>query len=393
MLPLVIDYLKTHTLKQLTDEFSVRSSMSRDLKRIVLNYSSDAPKGVKLTDECRGIVISIDNENLTEDELRNNILKDVRLLARPMVRFYNNGAYEDAYVAKIDWSTARAFEKLDGTMIIVYYDEQSSTWRCSTRNNPDANQEVNGYTFKKYKFFELFWKGISKSGDYFDLSDKGFKKEYTYVVELTSPYNRVIVKYDLIECTLLAAIHTETGNELDIKSVGWDLKLPKLWKLPDAKIISELVSSYEPTELEGVVVVDSKFNRAKIKNISWMEASHMKSQVASPRKLFNAITLKKIDSYVRFLPKEDVDRIVALRFVYEKYVAELDEHYRLCKASSYDKKSFANEVNKLPNIFWAVLFNMYRYNTEGSETVQMMVNNGHNTFVDKLVFYLMSNID
>src|SRR6478609_5767270 len=52
------------------------------------------------------------------------------ILARPFDRFFNHGQAE---AASIDWATARFEEKLDGTLLIVYWDPLAGAggrWLC-----------------------------------------------------------------------------------------------------------------------------------------------------------------------------------------------------------------------------------------------------------------------
>lgn len=59
--PLVSEYLKNHTLEQLRAEYGINFRLSSDLRKVSLNYDMIAsPVGVKLVDECRGLILRPD---------------------------------------------------------------------------------------------------------------------------------------------------------------------------------------------------------------------------------------------------------------------------------------------------------------------------------------------
>ncbi|MDE1867846.1 MAG: 2'-5' RNA ligase, partial [Thaumarchaeota archaeon] len=102
----------------------------------------EAPKGHPIVEDCRGLIL--DSEN------------NWNIVALPFKRFYN---YAEGHAAKIDWSTARIQEKVDGSLCIVYF--YDNKWHVATRGMPDAGGEVNGHNFT---FAELFWKIADKAG-------------------------------------------------------------------------------------------------------------------------------------------------------------------------------------------------------------------------------------
>lgn len=58
-----------------------------------------------------------------------------KIVCYPFSKFHNFGT---SHAAKLDWSTAVFTEKLDGSLIKVYYLESEKDWIVATNNTIDA---------------------------------------------------------------------------------------------------------------------------------------------------------------------------------------------------------------------------------------------------------------
>ena len=225
--PLVTEYLKSRSFDDLSKEHGVNASgvERQGDGKFVLNYDQfEAKKGDTLAEQCRGLVIRVVNtNNLTSDR----IVGAVKLLAWPMDRFYD---YTDPAAAKIDWSDPllRVCEKLDGTMIVLYWDTDLVHWCIATRNVPEADVSirVGHLVYGDKTFSQLFCETFESTCDDLD-------KNVTYVFELTSPLNRIIVKYDKPRVTLIAARNILTGEEQDTRGLCHltGVTLPQRWQI------------------------------------------------------------------------------------------------------------------------------------------------------------------
>lgn len=93
----------------------------------ILNYSPKA-QSKKFWDEytlsCRGMVIDVDGN----------------ILARPFQKFKN---YEEHDPSEIDMSQDfDIFEKMDGSLIIIFYYEQRMTWVVATKGSFISEQSI-----------------------------------------------------------------------------------------------------------------------------------------------------------------------------------------------------------------------------------------------------------
>ena len=81
----------------------------------------DSDLSRQLVQNCRGIIVD------TED--------DFNVVCYPMDKFFNHG---ERYAKKIDWSTARVQQKVDGSLIKVWYWNRKNKWVISTNGCIDA---------------------------------------------------------------------------------------------------------------------------------------------------------------------------------------------------------------------------------------------------------------
>lgn len=362
--PLVIDYLRTHTFQQLEDEHGVCARPNARADKFSLNYDQILVKnGDPVAEQCRGMVIRPHEfdfmdfmDAFTQRGWKNTRVGEADVLAWPMNRFYNHG---DAAGAEVDWSDPglRVYEKLDGTCMIVYWDPLHERWHAGTRSVPEADlpirkdhMEIGDMTFS-----ELFFKALratreAAEGKALGWDPTGFdqvvhlNKELTYVFELTTPYNRIVVKYDEPRVTLLAARHTASGEELAIESLRLQhVNRPKTWELRSAAALDAFVNAADPALLEGAVVCDSRFRRLKVKNKAWVLSSKAKDLVTvSRRSALLAIIKGEIDDVIPLVEKDIADELLSMQDALREYLLSIDRNFADYKAKANgSRKDFA----------------------------------------------------
>lgn len=164
---------------------SLKETLGIDAKRsvrhpslLLFKYDQIAsPEAHPIVIECRGLIL---------DEANN-----WNIVSHPFHRFFNEST---GNAAKIDWRTARVQEKVDGSLMHVYW--YGGEWNVASSGNPDAAGEVNDFGFT---FRDLFWKTWDAQALPLDLLDP----DLTYMFELTSPYNRVVVPHKACKLTLI----------------------------------------------------------------------------------------------------------------------------------------------------------------------------------------------
>ena len=235
----VVSYIKTHSLEKLISDFSLRVNRHCVYPQLVqlCYHQLDTPKN-DITDNCRGLIL---------DESDN-----YRVVSFPFTRFseYNEKK------CQVDFSTVSFYEKLDGSLISMYY--YDNNWHVSTKGLPDASGLIKDID-KSYH--EYFWEVFNTLG--YNLPKE---KQCTYIFKFRIPTQNFLTQCSDPDIVLIGIRDNETFEEHSIESVlnnGW--KTPRKYDLPLRSIL-ELVNNSDPIILEGVVAVDAKFNRVKIKN-------------------------------------------------------------------------------------------------------------------------------
>ena len=236
MQPLVVEYLRTHSAAELFAEHGVRVSPAKSRAyKASLNYDQiQARNDDPLACECRGLVVATrDGSPVPMD----GPCGDLVVLARPMDRFFNHGQGAAHVVTDEELRDAVAYEKLDGTLCIVYFDEwcwnggeheadaYQGAWCVATRSVPDADEPVDG--FRDATFRSLFECAVLTA--YKD-TWVGFcaklNPAMTYCFELCSPRaGSGVVQYADNSPHLLAVRHNVTGAEVCATTVAGMLGL------------------------------------------------------------------------------------------------------------------------------------------------------------------------
>ena len=251
-------YLQNKTLVDLENELGIKHNRhSKYPNLVLLSYDQiKSPTYHPIVKECRGII-------LDEDDCW-------KVVNYPFNRFYNYGQNE----AEIDWSTAVVQEKLDGSLCSLFY--YRSEWLVATSGKADASGIVNGFNFT---FADLFWK-VFKQLDYI-LPIYGYS---TYIFELCTSYNKVVVEYKEPRLVLLGYRNLFSGYEatyIDLQKIAKDynFEIVKQYELNNLEDILDYLKTTKGNELEGFVVVDNNFNRIKIKSEEYVSLHHIRDNI------------------------------------------------------------------------------------------------------------------
>ncbi len=214
----------------------------------------ESPMHEPLVKECRGIILDSTD--------------DWAVVARPFDKFWNLGDY---YADPVDWTKAVMTEKLDGSLIIMYH--YDGTWQVATSGTPDASGVVNGFGFS---FAELFWKTFAEMGMSTEDLEFAYDPYYTFMFELMTPYNRVVVPHKTCAIKLIGIRNRITGKELP--TVAGPMHWPRVKSIPvlsDKEVVDTFIGM-EALDQEGWVVVDDQFNRVKVKHPQYVVLHHMR---------------------------------------------------------------------------------------------------------------------
>lgn len=364
---LVQEFLQSKSLTDLKDTHAVKHNLSGDGRKMSLNYDMiESKESDPLACQCRGLVLAKADGSVIDPMVP---LGETVVLARPFDRFFNYGQGAAANVNFSDPETV-FLEKLDGTLGIVYFDQFKNQWCVATRSIPDADRPVDG--FGQHTYRTLFEKSLKDTlhanGSFLTqalLHETGelvpstvfenftrmlLWKDNTYLFEITTPINRVVVKYDDYRVTLLGVRETLTGTEF--KEIHLDsVPAPKTYSFGSVSALLDFVGTQEPSAFEGVVVRDREFRRVKVKNPAYLAYNRIRDSVAnSPRALMEVILLGKHDDVFPMLPQDiqvtGQDYLVGYRKLSAFYEGIYPDMETRAKASDNPRKTFALEVQE-----------------------------------------------
>ena len=303
-----------------------------------LSYDQlESPKGHPIVNECRGLILdSTDNWNV---------------VAFPFSRFANQG---ESWAAPIDWNNVRVQEKVDGSMMILW--NYKGQWNVSTKGSPDAGGQVADFGFT---FSELFWETLKSysTGDFNEWMQVEFSPSYTYTLELTSIYNRVVVQHKVSTLTLIGVRYIPTLLEVSVSQYtdyGFPTPVVKEYSLNSLSDIETAAVALDPMQNEGFVVVDGNFNRVKIKSPSYVAIHHMKDGFGQ-RRIIRLIQLGESSEVLAYFP-EYVDLFNEIKAKVDVMIDNLQDEYDRIKHIPV-RKDFALEAQKSKNS--GVLFSLY----------------------------------
>lgn len=243
---------------------------------VLLKYSqidSDFNEGI--VNECRGIIFEKETWQV------------VRLA---FYKFFN---YQEQYAAPIDWESSYATEKIDGSLISVWF--HNGIWHISTNggiNAYDAPLGTNVYS----NFGQLFEVAALNSNFSYD----ELNPNYCYTYELVSPYNKVVVNYPKPQLYHILTRDMQTLEEVDV-----DTKVPKPAKYYSKDILNyiDTVEKFDSNH-EGIVVVDKNFNRVKIKTQLYFQLHKIRNNgVVYLEEVLDMVRANDYEEFLGYFPE------------------------------------------------------------------------------------------
>ena len=309
--------------------------------KISLNYNQiSSPMDEDICQECRGLII---RENTFD------------VVAFPFKKFFNR---EEKNASCVDIKNAVAYEKRDGSMVQLYWDDVLSQWFTATRSMPEADGQCPmGMTYAKLAIEAFHRMNIYPV----DLVEK-LNKRYTYVFELTCPHNTVVVQYPEYTMTLLAVRDLDTLKELPIEDIAKELNLPipQKFNFSNYNDLSLFLNSWnkEKIEREGFVLVDKDFNRVKIKASCYVAAHGLISSLAaSDRNIMRLVLEDKADDLSFITDNMITERVELFKSKVAELLFSVKKSYSEYKDLESDK-DFALAIKDLP--YKAALFAVRR---------------------------------
>lgn len=225
----------------LETEFGIRTKF--DGSYAIFNYGHASDFSDPIVQEARGIIV--DTETL-------------EVVCWPFRKF---GNHTESYADPIDWTTARVLEKVDGSIIKLWFDAREARWQFSTNGMiraEDAPVEDPG----NGNFGEL----IRNADNYSSIPFETLDGNCTYIFELVSPQTQVVILYSTTSLYHLGTRNNLTGQELEA-NIG--IRTPAAYPITSLQQCMDAAIALNTGDVitgEGFVVVDGGYNRVKVKS-------------------------------------------------------------------------------------------------------------------------------
>ena len=281
---------------------------------------------LRVCQEARGIILDAET---------------FEVVSRGFDKFFNHG---EVNAAPMDYGAAHYMEKIDGSIIkmVSLEEETCSVSRAnvlvSTNGTIHAEDAMLPLAWAQYappSFGELVWKLLETKYPEFKTILPGI----TYIFELVSPYNRVVVPYSHQpehsdgSLIFLGVRANSTGTEF--LPYGSDMPpalkgLTSIFTTPKVYSYGSLCAAYGvdlqdvankdpyevvrgiceslPWDQEGFVVVDytewGNINRVKMKGVGYLAAHKLRGETTpTPKRILDMIINAKIDDFVSYFPE------------------------------------------------------------------------------------------
>ena len=302
----------------------------------ILNYTPLTTYGRLWNDyslACRGLVIDAEGN----------------VIARPFPKFKN---FEEHDPSEIDLSEPyEIFEKMDGSLGILFYYDKAMSWLLATRGSFESEQAVEGMNILRSK--ELNWNALNK--------------DCTYLFEIIFPTNRIVVNYgNLSDMVLLTKIENKTGYEFSYEDVVRKyhdmFTIVKRYHLPKVMNLGEL-RVHEVENKEGFVLKFANGFRVKVKFLDYCRLHSIITNVSNVSVWEMLKEGKDLTAIIEDVPDEFYNYVKKVIFdLKSEYIAiELDALHEFIRIYVYenkkDKKEFALEALKCKNS--GILFCLY----------------------------------
>ena len=341
----------------------------REVISLIYKEGADFTKHL-LTRLCRGLFFRL-------------VDGQVKIVAYPFTKFFNYNEHQDLFPEEFkemvkqleEEKTIFAFNKLDGDIIKLYYDEN---WDFGSNKIPgQVPQQLT-------KFLETFKIDFEK-----------LDKNCTYIFEFTAPLMHVTF-YDKPQLTLIGIKNNDTEQEIDITQLGKEhLEFPvvKFHEFKSIEEIFEFVNSEKSLDhpgAEGVVIY--KYNngnpiRFKVKSEWWLNQkkySRPSIMYAGLKCSFFDEKTKDSEDYIelgRYHPSivEQVNSVAD--DIKEKVKTLMD---KITYIKELDKKLRFKEMNKHPFGSVGMMF-LEREFTENDVYQQLFKNNKTKKVIEQML--------
>ena len=359
----------------------------------------EEPYCLKIKEDGDYVIFNYDQ---IRSDFNNSIVREARGIIfkkdewkNPVCWAFNKfGNYGESYVPEIDWSTAFVTEKIDGSLIKVWWDWEGG-WHISTNGTIDA-VKAQIQDIKVSDFGTYFCNAVEKYYGSFDEFTECLEHDFTYMFELVGPYNRVVTPYDISDLYFLGARNKFSGTVLNCTGINatklgvGDVKVPESYMLTS---LDECIKIAEKLtwDQEGFVVVDANDNRVKVKSPAYVKAHFARNNNVITRKhLINVILSNEVEEFLCYAAdyKEQLDHCIGLKNTFIRLGDTFAAAGR--RACGMSRRDYASMVQCFPKIYHGLMFANYEKDCYAAEWTIDWSEDKWERYLDELERYLES---
>lgn len=258
-------------------------------------------------------------------------------VCHPFDKFFNYGEKYSA-VHDIDWENVSVQQKVDGSLIKIWYDRDE--WHISTNGTIDAAKAQCG----NFNFKFIVNEALHDAPDFW----YSLNPSYCYMFELTSPYNHIVIQYEGCHLWYLGCRDMETDEELDEEFEVEGILRPDIFLHHSLSECVEAAHEMGDDE-EGYVVCDADFNRIKVKGDEYLRLHKIRGN--------GPITVLRV---VEMWQEDTLDDFVAYYPEFKDFVESItNDIYHLTELCAIAYNAISNQPNVIERRDFARYANTY----------------------------------
>jgi hypothetical protein len=334
--------------------------VARDGALVSLKYDQiESPMHEPLVQQCRGMIVDVDRR---------------QVVAWPYNKFWNHGEH---LADPIDWATARVQEKLDGSLMILYWHDEQ--WTVASSGHPTAGGSFGTDT---RTFREALWAQVAT--DEIDLN--ALDTRATYMLELCDTPNRIVVHHARPRLVLHGARSLESGVELlpsTLHQTGIEagFEVAREFAITSISDCLAAADALDPLQQEGFVVVDHRFHRVKIKSPRYVVLHHLKGE-STPRRAVELWQTGEAGELLAHFP-ELASVITPIHERLDNIARSAADAHDEARCRGIDRKGYALMAKRYT--FSAVMFRMLTDGSEGVDAAKAIMRRMQLTALERLI--------
>jgi RNA ligase len=221
-----------------------------------------------------------------------------KVVAYPFPKFFNWGEVTEG----VPDEPFTAYEKLDGSMGIAFWESEKGFWQVNTRGSFESDQS----------------KWATKWLNEREETTAKLVKGDTYLFEIIYPENKIVIPYSYTGLSLIGA-YTENGSEyedlsLEFISSNTELRSPMIYAPNSIENLLKLAKGL-PVYEEGWVLKFASGYRVKIKGDEYCRVHRLISNCTPITVWENYVAMEDFEALKKDLPEEfrsDLDNMVKI---------------------------------------------------------------------------------